>query len=67
MMKYTLIITPRNVIARLFVGFMLILGGLNVMAQGEPGIGLAVLLLGAAILLFAMRWFWRLFIVAWFR
>jgi xanthosine utilization system XapX-like protein len=70
MMKYALIITPSNVITRIAVAVMLILGGLNVWMQAEPVaylVGLIFILLGAAILVFAMRWFWRLFIVAWFR
>ncbi len=67
-----MIVTPRNVLVRLFASMICILGGFQIIAApgGNAGtaiMGLLLVALGAAIGLFALRWFWRLFIVAWFR
>ncbi|HEY4153552.1 MAG TPA: hypothetical protein VGM38_09545 [Pseudolysinimonas sp.] len=70
-MKYALIITPTNVLARLIWAAVLLFVGLFFLAQPHSAttVTIAGLLLGlgTAIGVFGLRWFWRLFIVAWFR
>jgi hypothetical protein len=71
-MNYGLIITPRNVLARLALGGMLNLGGLYLLAMPHQGpvpriLAAILLVVGGCVLAFGLRWFWRLFILAWFR
>lgn len=65
-----MIVTPRNVLSRVFFSSVLIAGGVEIMrlpASTALIVGSAVLAAGIAIGFFALRWFWRLFILAWFR
>jgi hypothetical protein len=74
-MRYTLIVTPQNIKSRLSAGALLIFAGLLLMAlldhiERRPRLELlaaTLLFVGPIVTFFALRWLWRLLIVAWFK
>lgn len=70
-MKYSLIVTPKNVNSRIYTGLLLVFAGCVFVAVA-PGsrtliLGLMTVILGCIVSLYGWFWFCRLYLVAWFK